>query len=253
MFTDGDLAATARDGYEAFDCSRAVALIGFLGLLSNFQDIIDNIVNNGGRKRRRIASAPVPETRLCVFSFQKILTVLSVTPIGDTTPVTILSQPNFFVTQTSKIRVKRNNEFAFISFVSTRVIKIKGYSHKGHLEISTFYLKSQNDTKHESPQEKQGVFEEHSASPALLSDLARIGPQLALWVVDVADGRLPGERGHMNVCEVSRLLSRGHGSSGSLAAHLLTSTMAGALSSHTSSRKRLKDSGLLDGTSSCTY
>ncbi|XP_047470411.1 uncharacterized protein LOC125026176 [Penaeus chinensis] len=65
MFTDGDLAATARDGYEAFDCSRAVALIGFLGLLSNFQDIIDDIVNNNGRrKRRRIASAPVPETRL---------------------------------------------------------------------------------------------------------------------------------------------------------------------------------------------
>ncbi|XP_047470542.1 uncharacterized protein LOC125026279 [Penaeus chinensis] len=107
--------------------------------------------------------------------------------------------------------------------------------------------------KHESPQEEQGFFEGQSAHPGLLSALARMGPQLALWVVDVADGRLPGERGHMNVCEVSRLLSRGHGSPGSLAVHLLTSTMAGALSSHTSSRERLKDAGLLDGTSSCTF
>ncbi|XP_063586471.1 uncharacterized protein LOC134763866 [Penaeus indicus] len=107
----------------------------------------------------------------------------------------------------------------------------------------------------ESPQEEpeQGVFEEHSAHPGLLSDLAKMGPQLALWVVDVADGRLPVERGHTNVCEVSRLLRRGHGSPGSLAVHLLTSTMAGALSSHKSSRERLKDAGLLDGTSSCTF
>nr|XP_027226511.1 uncharacterized protein LOC113818518 [Penaeus vannamei] len=203
MFTDGDLEATARDGYEAFDCSRAVALIGFLGLLSNFQDIIDDIVNNANRrrKRRRIESAPVPETRLW-DALSDVLSALTSTP--------------------------------------------------GHLNAT----QSEDDfegAEQESPQEQERpVFEEHSAHPGLLGDLAKMGPQLALWVVDVADGRLPGERGHLNACEVSRLLSKGHGWPGSLAAHLLTSTLAGALSSHTSSRERLKDSGLLDGTSSCS-
>lgn len=203
MFTDGDLEATARDGYEAFDCSRAVALIGFLGLLSNFQDIIDDIVNNANRrrKRRRIESAPVPETRLW-DALSDVLSALTSTP--------------------------------------------------GHLN-ATQSEDDFEDAEQESPQEQERpVFEEHSAHPGLLGDLAKMGPQLALWVVDVADGRLPGERGHLNACEVSRLLSKGHGWPGSLAAHLLTSTLAGALSSHTSSRERLKDSGLLDGTSSCS-
>ncbi|XP_042870374.1 uncharacterized protein LOC122252139 [Penaeus japonicus] len=203
MLTDGDLAATARDGYDAFDCSRAVALIGFLGLLSNFQDIIDDIVNNGRRKRRHIESAPPHEIRLW-DALQDVLSALTSTP---GTLNSTQSEDDF-----------DNNE---------------QQSHLGEQE--------------------QDILQEKNPHSGLLSDLAEVGPQLALWIVDVADGRLPGDRGHLNACEVSRILSRGHGWPGSFAAHLLTSTMAGALSSHTSSRKLLKESGLLDGTSSCTY
>ncbi|ROT70819.1 hypothetical protein C7M84_010885 [Penaeus vannamei] len=198
--------------YEAFDCSRAVALIGFLGLLSNFQDIIDDIVNNANRrrKRRRIESAPGRHKRRALG-----LDLDSGTPERDP--------------ERGRLRGRR-------------------YVHRVVGKSGLMFWMNRNRRKNKNALSLKNTLHTlvSSATWPRWDHSSRCGSWTSPTVV------CRRERGHLNACEVSRLLSKGHGWPGSLAAHLLTSTLAGALSSHTSSRERLKDSGLLDGTSSCS-
>ncbi|XP_050710987.1 uncharacterized protein LOC126995464 isoform X2 [Eriocheir sinensis] len=85
----------------------------------------------------------------------------------------------------------------------------------------------------------------------LMQDLARTGPMLAMWLVDTGDGRVSGEEGRSRVCQTSRYFTDTHGWLGSIASHLLTSTLAAAISENQDSKELLDWAGLSAGTIGC--
>ncbi|XP_071536855.1 uncharacterized protein [Panulirus ornatus] len=79
---------------------------------------------------------------------------------------------------------------------------------------------------------------------SLLTDLAHIGLQLAMWLVDTSDGRVSFEAGHSGICRATQTLAKSHGWIGSVAANLLRRTLADALAKHEPTRILLQSAGM---------
>ncbi|XP_063850262.1 uncharacterized protein LOC135094250 [Scylla paramamosain] len=224
MWGSEDLTHEARGVYEAFDCAQAVALIAFIGLLSNFQDTIEEFTNQmNGKKRRRRSEGPAEGWKdalysaLEAFGYGTEVFQPASEPecLGNITQEKDVEQPDFR---------QMNNAISKDTFQDTS---------------------DQNEmpSNHEQDDAKQ---KRH-----FLQDLAHTGYVLALWLVDTGDGRVSGEEGHAGVCRASRSLTNTHGWLGSVAAQLLTNTLAAGLSQHQDSRELLEKAGLSAGTMVC--
>ncbi|KAK4307232.1 hypothetical protein Pmani_020988 [Petrolisthes manimaculis] len=213
MFSNETLATlplveTARDGYESFDCAQAVALIAFIGLLSNFQDTIEEFTTlfNAGRKKRE------------AFIWDGLLEkVLNIKQWGA---------------DEEEEQVNNNN--------TEQLQQQQPIDNKIEKDVD----ESTRRTSFESQPDSEG-------SHTMLSSLAHVGPKLAMWVVDIGDGRVSGEVGRAGVCRATTTLTQQHGWLGSLAANLLMKTLVSAVGKHQPSITRLALAGLSSGTPTC--
>ncbi|KAK3868897.1 hypothetical protein Pcinc_025736 [Petrolisthes cinctipes] len=180
------LIETARGSYESFDCAQAVALIAFIGLLSNFQDTIEEFTTlfNAGRSLRKKREG---DNSPCGFLWAGLLEK-------------VLDMKQWDADE-KEDQVNNNNG---------EQLQQEPIDNNKEQDVD----ESTGRTSFESQPNTEG-------SPTILSSLAHVGPKLAMWVVDIGDGRVSGEAGRAGVCRATTTLTQQHGWLGSHAANLL--------------------------------
>ncbi|XP_068207736.1 uncharacterized protein [Palaemon carinicauda] len=222
MHTINATEVTGRSGYEQFDCAQAVALIGFLGLISNFQDIIQTFTQNAnaGRRRRRSSDTGI---------------LAGLSHMVQKEPWEAL-QPVINMLSWASGQNADNDE------QDTE----NNYLYDNNADFSTEdEIHDEGAAGAATNQKSKGV-----VSP-LVNDIARLGPQLALWVVDVADGRITGEEGRSGVCQTIQKMDDSHGFAGSVFGNLLTQTVVKAMASYSSAEILLQRAGLHKNPNPC--
>lgn len=222
MASINDTIATARSEYDSFDCAQAVALIGFLGLISNFQDIIETFTANANAKRRRRRRRASTDDVVAGLSHR-----MHKEPWEALHPV-----------------------IEMVNWARNKVPQFDDHQSRDnqlHEEMTETY--STNDFP--DPEEEQTANDQSQNMSPFVNDIATLGPQLALWLVDVADGRISGAEGRAGVCQTINKLENNHGLSGSVFANLLTQTLSGALASHLPAKNLLQKAALHDTPNPC--
>ncbi|XP_066951874.1 uncharacterized protein [Macrobrachium rosenbergii] len=218
---------TGRAGYESFDCAQAVALIGFLGLISNFQDIIQTFTQNANSgKRRRSAGGAGILAGLSHMVQREPWEALQ--PVINM--VSWASGKNFY----NDLQQSETNN----------------HLHDGNAWINT--KATDEIIPDEAAAAGAAVTDKKSKGVTpFVNDIAMLGPQLALWVVDVADGRISGEEGRSGVCETIQKLEDSHGFAGSVFGNLLTQTVVKAMASYSSAENLLERAGIHKNPNPC--
>ncbi|XP_045599609.2 uncharacterized protein [Procambarus clarkii] len=237
--------ATARDSYESFDCSEAVALIGFIGLLSNFQSIIDYYVKNGRRRRRKDVNSDIPLTAdLSSAHWEDIIQIVlkSLQWTGETADEPQEEEEDNIGKDMTR-KAERNNEDGADETRDT--IRVE------NVMASAIPDREMEPLEHLTAAETDDINHDLGSSSSILQDFAHIGPQMAMWLVDLGDGRVSSEEGRAGVCRAANALTKHHGWLGSIAAKLLMRTFVGALAKDEPTRSLLQEAGVAMGTPTC--
>ncbi|XP_064081981.1 uncharacterized protein LOC135198341 isoform X2 [Macrobrachium nipponense] len=216
---------TGRSGYESFDCAQAVALIGFLGLISNFQDIIQTFTQNanGGKRRRSAGGAGILE---------------GLSHMVQREPWEAL-QPVINMVSWASGKNSDND--------------LQQEETNNHLLDSNAWINTKDEVlPDEVAAAVAGTGDKKTKGVTpFVNDIAMFGPQLALWVVDVADGRITGEEGRSGVCQTIQKMEDNHGFAGSVFGNLLTQTVVKAMASYSSAENLLEQARLHKNPNPC--
>ncbi|XP_042218853.1 uncharacterized protein LOC121864030 [Homarus americanus] len=259
MKTD-TVSATARGSYESFDCAQAVALIAFIGLLSNLQDTIEEFVNNGGggkRRRRRndIGEAP-PSILSQTFPLADLLGGAQWENIVHPVLKSIQwmanggeesEEDNRGGEDTSRERQMMEEEEGEEEDTFRKRYEME-LNDDNYEENRDLHPKGNSDYYSDETDDPNTNSE---SRPGLLNDLAQIAPRLAMWLVDVGDGRVLPDTGRAGVCRATNTLTTNHGWIGSIAVKLLMNTFVGALAKNEPTRSLLHEAGVATGTPVC--